>query len=121
MKRFSTLLVCVALLSASTAFSTTPKADQTLGADNGKAMVMDYMATPSTDLFEFTGCDQVYNLDPVTVEKTDIISDGKLYSPTTEIFIHRHYFNPVDYKSYPEYIAGELSDGFPSPVDRPAR
>lgn len=119
MRRLNAFLLCAAIVSVGLAF--TSKAGQTLGADNGKETVMAKMATPSTDLFQYNGCDQVFKLDPVAVEKTDIISDGKFYAPNNKIFIARYVFDPADLKLYPEYTPGQLSDGFAPPVDRPAR
>lgn len=37
------------------------------------------------------------------------------------MWLYRHYFDPEDNKRYPEYRPDKLSDGFPLPVDRPAR
>ena len=64
----------------------------------------DVMAAPTT----------VQLPEKVIVNKEPLVPDGRLY-------LYRHYFNPVDLKKYPEYIADKLSDGFPLPVDRPAR
>lgn len=119
MRRLNAFLLCAAIVSVGLAF--TPKAGQTLGADNGKETVMANMATPSTDVFKYDGCDHVFKLNPVVVEQTDITSDGKFYDPNKEIFIARYVFDPADFKLYPEYTPGQLSDGFAPPVDRPAR
>ena len=117
---------------AALAFHSNPSKASPVKEDHSiSATVLSDMATPV--VLKYAALDEVYFVsaispasdvmaapttvqlpEKVIVNKEPLVPDGRLY-------LYRHYFNPVDLKKYPEYIADKLSDGFPLPVDRPAR